>query len=130
MLARLRRLLAGREAVKAPGKPPSPGSTAVAFDTGRILLYQSDGRCGSIKWDDLGSVTLATMADSDIGADAFWLLLNRDRSQFLAVPVGADGEQDLLLAMQLRLRGFDNEAVIEAMTSTETEHFAVWDAAG
>ena len=128
MLGKLRRLLSGGQGDQPISPPPRPGCTSVVFDTGKILLYQADGRCGSISWDDLGSVTVATTADSDIGADVFWLLLSKDRSQFLAVPLGAVGEQDLLLAMQLRLRGFNNEAVIEAMTSTATEHYVVWEA--
>ncbi len=99
----------------------------VTFDHQAVTLHQPDGRRGTITWDELGSVTVAT-TDCDVSDDVFWLLLSHDRSRFLAVPLCAVGERELLLAMQLRLRDFDNDAVIAAMTSIETEHFVVWQA--
>ena len=92
-----------------------------------ITLHQPDGQSGSLAWDDIGSVTVAITAN-EVSDDVFWLILSRDRSRFLAVPLCAVGERELLLAMQIRLRGFDNDAVITAMTSTDTEHYVVWEA--
>lgn len=106
---------------------PQPGAISVTFDHSAITLHQPDGRRGSLQWDNLGSVTVAVTA-VEVSDDVFWLLLSRDRSRFLAVPLCAVGERELVLAMQLRLRGFNNDAVINAMTSTETEHFVVWEA--
>lgn len=128
MLGKIRNLFA-RDDDGRPLRPgPTPGCTSVVFDHGKILLYQADGRCGSLDWSELGSVIVATNEDSLEMPDLFWLLLSRNRERFLAVPIGAAGEQDLLLAMQMRLRNFDNEAVIEAMASTQTAHYLAWQA--
>lgn len=127
MLKRLKRLLALEEHRPAISPEPVPGALSVTFDNRAITLHQPDGRTGAITWDELGSVTVAT-TDCEISDDVFWLLLSHDRSRFLAVPLRAVGEQELLMVMQLRLRGFDNDAVIAAMTCVETEHFVVWQA--
>jgi hypothetical protein len=134
VLGRLRRLMGRADDGHDVGRPlntgPTPGCTSVVFDSGKILLYQADGRCGSISWSELGSVIVATTEDGPTSPDLFWLLLSKNRERFLAVPIGAVGEQDLLLAMQMRLRDFRNEAVIEAMASTATAHYVAWEAAG
>ncbi len=127
MLRRLKRILAltGERSLVSP--EPHPGAVSVTCDHTTITLHQPDGRSGSLDWDDIGSVTVAITAN-EISDDVFWLILSRDRSRFLAVPLCAVGERELLLAMQIRLRGFDNDAVITAMTSTDTEHYVVWEA--
>lgn len=107
---------------------PQPGCVSVTFDSSAIRLYQPDGQSGTMSWDNLGSVTVAITGEVDCCDDVFWLLLSRDRSQYLAVPISAVGERELLMAMQIRLSNFDNDAVITAMTSTETEHYTVWEA--
>jgi hypothetical protein len=127
VLKRLKRLLALEDDRPAISPDPVPGAMTVTFDHSTITLHQPDGRRGAILWDELGSVTVAT-TDCDISDDVFWLLLSHDRSRFLAVPLCAVGERELLMAMQLRLRNFDNDAVIAAMTSVETDHFVVWQA--
>lgn len=128
MLGRLLRLFAGDDLAAQMRTGPTPGQTSVVFDTGKILLYQADGQCGSMDWDDLGSVIVATSDEGPLTPDLFWLLLSKKRDRFLAVPIGAAGEQDLLLAMQMRLRDFRNEVVIDAMASVETAHFVAWEA--
>lgn len=127
VLRRLKRLLAFEGDRPAISPDPQPGAISVTFDHDAITLHQPDGLRGAMAWDNLGSVTVAITA-GEVNDDVFWLLLSRDRAHFLAVPLCAVGERELLLAMQLRLRGFDNDAVITAMTSTETEHFVVWEA--
>lgn len=126
MLRRLKRFLSWT-GDRAPISPdPQPGAVSVTCDHTTITLYQPDGRSGTLDWDDIGSVTVAITANV-VSDDVFWLILSRDRSRFLAVPLCAVGERELLMAMQIRLRGFDNDAVINAMTSTETEHYVVWE---
>lgn len=127
MLGKFRRMFA-RDDDREPLNPgPTPGHTSVVFDTGRILLYQADGQHGSLDWAELGSVIVVTSDQGPGSPDLFWLLLSADRQKFLAVPLGAAGEQDLLLAMQMRLRGFRNDAVIDAMASTDDAHFIAWE---
>lgn len=127
MLDKLKRYLAGGSDRPVISPDPQPGTTSVTFDHRTIRLHQPDGRAGSIDWDDLGSVTVA-VTEGDVSDDVFWLLLSRDRARFLTVPLCAVGEREFFLAMQLRLTSFDNDAVIRAMTSLETEHFTVWQA--
>lgn len=131
MLKHLKRLLALEDRSswdQTHGSEPMPlGTMSVTFDHAEITLHQPDGRRGAIGWDELGSVTVAT-TDCEVSDDVFWLLLSHDRSRFLVVPLCAAGERELLLAMQIRLRDFNNDAVIAAMTSVATEHFLVWQA--
>jgi hypothetical protein len=127
VLSKLRRMLAHKHESLAVSPDPHPDAVSVTCDHSAITLHQPDGRSGSILWDDIGSVTVAITAN-DVTDDVFWLILSRDRSRFLAVPLCAVGERELLLAMQIRLRGFDNDGVIAAMTSTDTEHYVVWEA--
>ncbi len=127
MLRRLKRILALTDDSPTISPEPHPGAVSVTCDHAAITLHQPDGRSGAIAWEDIGSVTVAITAN-EASDDVFWLILSRDRSRFLAVPLCAVGERELLLAMQIRLRGFDNDAVITAMTSTDTEHFVVWEA--
>lgn len=127
MLRKLKRMLAHRDDSAVVSPDPHPGAVSVTCDHAAITLHQPDGRSGSMIWDDIGSVTVAITAN-DVSDDVFWLILSRDRSRFLAVPLCAVGERELLLAMQIRLRSFDNDAVIRAMTSTDTEHYVVWEA--
>jgi hypothetical protein len=44
--------------------------------------------------------------------------------------MGVPGEHDLVHAMQARLDGFDNMAVVEAMSATGRVRFKVWDLSG
>jgi hypothetical protein len=60
----------------------------------------------------------------------FWLLLGGDRRRPLLVPMGVPGEHDLVQAMQARLDGFDNMAVVEAMSAKGRVGFKVWNADG
>ncbi len=59
--------------------------------------------------------------------DVFWLLLTKDMSSGCIIPQGAAGENKLLEAMQKRLSGFNNEALIEAMGSTDNGRFLIWE---
>lgn len=128
VLGRFKRFLWQGDDHRAAISPdPQAGAVSVTCDHTSITVHQADGRSGSLNWDDIGSVTVAITAN-EMSDDVFWLLLSRDRARFLAVPLCAVGERELLLAMQIRLRGFDNDAVIEAMTSTATEHYVVWEA--
>jgi hypothetical protein len=127
VLRSLKKFLAMGDESPAISPDPQPGAVSVTFDHSIITLHQPDGRSGSLKWDDIGSVTVAITA-AEANDDVFWLLLSRDRARFLTVPLCAVGEREFLLAMQLRLHGFDNDAVITAMTSTITEHYVVWEA--
>jgi hypothetical protein len=100
---------------------------AVSFDDHSIRVTLPSGTVQSVRWSDIGAVNIVTTADGPFEADLFWLLQSLDRKTNITIPMGAEGEHDLLLRMQARLLGFDNMAVVEAMSSTGPAGFVVWD---
>lgn len=92
------------------------------------LISVDDGRGGVavLAWADLGSVTVLTTDRGPFEADLFWILSDHDGRRSLTIPMDARGEHTLLQAMQTRLSGFDNMAVVEAMSSTTHGEFRVW----
>ncbi|MFA5950288.1 MAG: hypothetical protein WC807_08395 [Hyphomicrobium sp.] len=104
----------------------TPPLTRVAFDDGEIRVAESHGVSQQIRWANLGSVLVKATNAGPERLELCWVLTQRDGRQGVVVPMGATGEIDLLHAMQARLEGFDNMAVIEAMSSLEAGDFQVW----
>lgn len=100
----------------------------VGVDDAGVRVHRADGRAENLAWADLGSVSIVTNDDGPFANDLFWILQSRDHSISVVVPMGAAGEKELLGAMQERLPGFDNMAVVDAMGSTGNASFVVWDA--
>lgn len=112
--------------------PPAPALEArdgarVTFDDRLITVHQSDAREQTIAWSDLGAVTLITTGGIGDEAELFWQLTDREDHRRALLPMGALGEHDLLKAMQSRLHGFDNMAVVEAMSNATDASFLVWE---
>lgn len=76
-----------------------------------------------VRWDELASVEIKTTAEGPVTDDVFWLLASR-----LGTGVAVPSEQapDGFLERLQSLAGFDNEAVIRAMTSTSDATFHCW----
>ena len=112
-------------------KPPEDrGSGArerVQVGATAITVLHPDGKLDTLAWADLGTVTVLTSDAGPAETDLFWVLQSRDGRHRLVVPMGATGEHDLVIAMQARLNGFDNMAVIEAMGSTGHASFRIWE---
>jgi len=108
----------------------TPPLTRVTFDDGEIHVVESNGASHKIRWANLGSVIVKTTNTGPEEIDLLWVIAPRDGRQGVVVPMGAAGETDLLHAMQARLEGFDNMAVVEAMSSVEAGEFQVWPPAG
>jgi hypothetical protein len=104
--------------------PASP--VQVSHDEKTIVVRQPDGKMESILWSDIGSVSILTTDDGPFAEDLYWILEHRDGRRGPVVPMDAAGEHELLKAMQRRLAGFDNMAVVEAMGSTRNATFVVW----
>jgi hypothetical protein len=98
----------------------------VVHDEAAITLTHPDGREEQIRWSDVACVAIHTTDAGPFVTDLFWHIEDA-RGQGPTVPMGAAGEQELLRAMQRRLEGFDNMAVIEAMGSAEEARFVVWE---
>jgi hypothetical protein len=119
----LKTLFAGPPAAIAASQVLS--DVRVSFDEQTIETVGKGGVAAAIAWDALARVSITTTDAGPYSTDLFWHLED-DAGHGLIVPMGAEGEHDLLQAMQRRLDGFDNMAVVEAMGSTERARFLVW----
>lgn len=116
--------LLGRQQVAPPQRCAIP-HVRVAHDERIISVRDDKGRVALINWSDVVSVqVVVARADSD--PDLSWVLSDREGRGALQVPMGADGEHDLVKAMQSRFAGFDNMAVVEALSSPHSGEFQVW----
>ena len=91
-----------------------------------MRLQSAEGTRQDLRWQDLGRVAIHTNDQGPFDVDLHWVLTSRDGRQSLSVPLGAPGEQELLAELQRRLPGFDNDAVVRAMSSTDNARFDVW----
>lgn len=101
----------------------------VVHDDKIITVDDGTGRAATLAWADLGNVAVLTTDAGPFETDLFWVLTHRDGRHSITIPMDASGEHALLVAMQARLAGFDNMAVVEAMSSTSSGVFQVWPAA-
>ena len=90
----------------------------------RIACCRPDGKVEAVAWDDLQGVLIETNDEGPIGTDVYWILAGKHSG--CVIPQGATGE-DALLARLQALPGFDNDAVIAAMSSTENQRFVCWN---
>lgn len=127
MLNWLSRLFGRREEAKPQRRATSP--VRVIQDDRMITVDDGSGSTAALAWSDLGNVTVLASGAGPFEVDLFWVLTDRGGRQTLTVPMGAEGEHELLRAMQTRLAGFDNMAVVEAMSSTGNGVFQIWPAA-
>lgn len=127
MLDWLRRIFIS-EHPHRPVLAPEPHGLHVLHDDLLITVKTPGAPDVAIAWKDLTSVRIVSGDAASDPPDLFWLLLGGDRRRPLLVPMGVAGEHDLVHAMQDRLDGFDNMAVIEAMSAKGPVGFKVWDA--
>lgn len=114
------------------GLMPAPSSTGardapvrVSHDESRIVLEEAGLAGEPIPWASLSRVYIHTTDAGPFANDLFWVLERSDGRKH-CVPMGSEGETELLTTMQHRLHGFDNMAVVDAMGSTENAEFLVW----
>ena len=74
----------------------------------------------------MSAVVIRTTDEGLFLDDVFFILMGKDQQSGCVVPQGAAGESELFSALQSRLAGFDNEKVIEAMSSTGNNSFMIW----
>jgi hypothetical protein len=125
MLSWLRNLFERHEIPREIRGPVSP--VRVVHDDKTITVRQPGGREETIAWSDLASVTVLTTDHGPFEIDLFWVFRDRNGHRGPVVPMGAAGEHELLKAMQSRLHGFDNMAVVEAMGATSNASFVIWE---
>lgn len=121
LIAHLRRDREGGEEDRPRCRPES--QYIVRLSDFAVSCRHPDGATESVAWDDLQKVELVTTDHGPFIPDVFWVLHGSEVG--CVVPVGATGERELLQRLQL-LPGFRNEAVIEAMSSTDNRRFLCW----
>jgi hypothetical protein len=93
------------------------------FESG-VECTAPNGDVESVEWKNLQKIEIVTTDQGPFRPDVFWVLHGSQAG--CVVPQGADGEKELLDRLQ-KLPGFRNEAVIEAMSSTENRRFLCWE---
>lgn len=101
---------------------PEP-SAILEWDDIHITCRRANGLVERLEWVKLQAVYLETDDSGPFACDVCWLLVGTDSG--MVIPCGAQGEDSLLQRLQ-QLPGFDNEAVIEAMKTTEERRFLCW----
>jgi hypothetical protein len=99
----------------------------VRFSGSEVSCTHPDGTSGTVAWDDLRRVEIVTTDEGPFLTDVFWVMHGSEAG--CVVPQGATGERALLERLQ-QLPGFRNEAVIEAMSSTDNRRFLCWERMG
>ena len=95
---------------------------SVTVDDRGVRRLLSDGRLEQVAWEDLAAVWVATTRDGPWADDVFFIL--EDSSGGVSVPQSFT--DDAFLARLQALPGFDNEALIRAMGSTDEARFDLW----
>jgi predicted secreted protein len=127
-MERLGRLLEPGQ--KPPGRPKpesQPGVLAVGFDRDRLWCRRPDWSQEAIRWAELERVEIQTTRQVPIQPDAFWILSGGGRQ--LIFPMGVEGEAELLARLQ-QLPGFDDEALVAAVSCVGDERFTCYRASG
>ena len=111
-----------RRAVARVASAPANGFT-VAITDKDVSCTRPDGTVERVAWDDLQSVELVNTDEGPFTIDVYWLL--NGASGGCAIPQGATGEGALLARLQ-GLSGFDNGAVIAAMSRSDNHRTLCW----
>jgi len=94
----------------------------VGFDEKTIWVKHSEYN-DSFLWKELIGVAIRTNNNEPRAPDVFWIL--GSEKKFLTYPDEANGEIEMFKRLQ-KLPGFNNEAVISAMSCTENKTFICW----
>jgi hypothetical protein len=95
----------------------------VRVSDAEVVCERPEGKVEGVAWVDLQKVEVVTTADGPFSPDVFWVLHGSDGG--CVVPQGATGDSQLLERLQA-LPGFDNQAFIEAMSSTSDRRHLCW----
>lgn len=108
-----------------PPPPPLPPERyyVLGLTPTTIICYRPDDTSERVDWDDLQKVEVHTTSDGPFLPDVFWVL--HDTQGSCSIPQGASGDKELT-ALLMALPGFDHEAFIQAMASTDEAVFTCW----
>ncbi len=123
MLDFLKRFLGNSARSDKKLQPESQYIVSVS-DTG-LECQRPDGKTERVTWDGLQAVVVETTEWGPFVPDVFWVLIGNAPEEGCVFPQGATGEQAAVERLQ-QLSGFDNEALIRAMGSTNNATFLCW----
>ena len=95
----------------------------VTCDETGIAFSRPKAPSEHLSWAELAVVEVHTNDTGPSGTDV-WFVLGGDHG-YLSVPQGATGDDELVRRLQA-LPGFDDAALIEAMTCTDNRVFRCW----
>lgn len=91
-----------------------------------VACSYPDGKLRKVAWSELVEVRVWTTSEGPFLPDVFWVLHDGGPEPRIIYPQGAVGDPALLEAMHRLLAGFDDEALVRAMASTQDAVFLVW----
>lgn len=100
-------------------------SWTVALDGARVTTTDHQGTIASMALSALTAIAIETRDTGPFAADLWWLLFGPDLTVAIAFPHDADGV-DAVVDDLMSLPGFDYEAMIAAMGSTDNASFPLW----
>ena len=106
-------------------KTSTAPAASVTFDESGVTCLATGRADQFIAWKSLTEVGILTTDDGPFLEDVFWVLVGEAESNACIVPQSASGTQALLARLQ-ELPGFDNSAVMRAMTCAESNRFVCW----
>ena len=112
---------------------PAPASglvspVVVSTDETVIRVHQPDASEQTLTWDEITNVTVVAKICPRSDTDFCWTIAGSRGHMSITVPFGASGEREFIRAMQGHLQGFDNMAVVEALSTPHDGAFPVWEA--
>lgn len=104
--------------------PESPyWCDGVRIDDHGLAATRDRGPELRLEFQDIQRVAIRTTDEGPGVEDVYWVLSAGD--QICLIPHGAEGESELFDRL-LKLPGFNNQAMIAAMTCTENAEFECW----
>jgi hypothetical protein len=99
----------------------------VEFDD-ESLMFSHDGMpVNSIRWNELKEVSIQTTEGDPATEDVFFEFAGLERDHKILLPQTSEGVDQLLRRLQ-GVPGFEHQAVIDAMASTEQAKYICWKA--
>lgn len=98
-------------------------SWAVQADAGGVKVTDPSGESSFLPWELIRGIVIQTNDSGPLGADVWWFAAGDEGS--VTFPMGASGEKEALAYFQT-LPGFDNHALIDAMSCTDNATFLLW----
>jgi len=97
----------------------------VEFDAELVRYQNPDGTVQTIPWSEVDEVAVVRTDEGPLSDDLIFTLTTADRQKGCAIPQSARGT-DALVAHLEDLQGFSRRALTDAMGSTSSEIFTLW----